>query len=135
MRPRRAAVCNTLTRFGRLPARILPSINPERCLPQEFSDEEDIDALISAHNKTANQHLNSCLSTVPPGSQTHSGKSCMTSAQTCTCIHTPSPYPRCVNCVVSCVNAVLAKRLRTACVTHMLGKKNSGNQLHLHKLP
>lgn len=93
VRPRRAAVCNTLTRFGRLPACILPFINPERCLPQEFSDEEDIDALISAHNKTANQHLNSCLSTVPPESQTHPGKSCMPSAQTCTCIHTPSPYP------------------------------------------
>lgn len=107
--PRRAAVCNALTRFGQLPRCIPLVINPERSLPQEFSDEEeDIDALILAHNKSAKQHLNSTLSMVTPMSQTHSGKSCMPSAQICTCIHAPSPYLWCVNCVVSCLNAVLA---------------------------
>lgn len=76
---------NAPTHSGQLPRCILLFINPERCLPQEFSDqEEDIDVLISAHNKTANRPLNSALSTVAPMSQTHSGKSCI---QICTCTH------------------------------------------------
>lgn len=82
LRPRRAAACNALASF---PEAVRLFINPKCCLPQEFSDEEeDIDALISAHNKTDDRHLSSALSTVLPMSQRDSGKSCMLSAQICT---------------------------------------------------
>lgn len=44
-------------------------IKSERCHPQEFSDEdaeEDIDALMSAHSKTASRRLSNAVSTVTP---------------------------------------------------------------------
>lgn len=92
-------------------------IKSECCHPQEFSDEdaeEDIDALMSAHSKTASRRLSYTMSTVPLMLKTDSGKSCMLTCSTNMYKHTHThtlPITLCVRCecsIVDCLNIVWA---------------------------